>query len=1368
MLKKCTDLCFGTFYVFSFAILLYIAKEFLLSTVMQSKLVVSVLLLFLVGIGKSLTYGQGCQPATSQAILDINAVRALIPNNGALWFDGNGSLYQVPKAGSDQFVGINAFLTAALLMGGIRASDSQLVVAGSAYFQQSYWPGPIDATTRSVTTAECTAFDRSFDILLSDIVDFRTRYAQNLITSPAQIPQSIREWPGRGNPFLAAIPFFTSVNLNRALAPFVDVNNDLVYNPLQGDYPSIKGDQYIWFILNDIGNQKTFTTGTSPGGGFEIHGAAYAYSTGDVLNYASVYDYTIINRSIHSYNDFYTGFFVDTDLGFPGDDNIGCDIVRGLGYVYNGDGFDDGFPDLGYGYNPPTAGMKFIKGMQAPPGDGKDNNFNGVVDEPSERFVFSTFITYLLGQDPRWGDPQSAMEYYRYLRGVRRDGNPFTFDLLYSFTDWDTAIHPNSQVLCPTTYLYPGRSNQQVFWSCGGTIANPGGPYGYLTPNTVEWFDAFIPTDRRFIMAQGPGTLLPGSLLDLTAAAVYSRTNSNNRDVQLEDLFITADEVQCQLDGSCLPPVSFNGPQVTLTPEASGIRLNWLPDTFTITSGAFPVVVHTESFGTSVGGTPYLFQGYQVFQLRSSDVSFSQLDDTTRARPIAQFDLVDNIDTLLNFEPSAIAGLLVPKLKVAGTNQGIQRTFLHTTDAFTGAVVDFNVPYYYAVVAYASATPQGAVLRPYVRSRGNAVVVQYAPSPSGVPSLIANGFEVTRLSGTGGGGSRIQQLLPAVLDSVVNGLAVQQLTYSSGRGPIVPYKIVGIPHVSAPMYLQLFTYIRYSQATAPIQPGDTLFSLVDTTRAGLSIDSAWANRPRRPGVAVVERLLSTTSPSQGTLAVRMLNDHVGGVFVRQRALSISGFLFGYYEEPAVFQWQGGTALCNESTIADIARVVRTDLPDTVWLPSRISAKQNQQILAWGIGISIPYITDLPFTSLRDQDRFGRSITASTIGIVGLSGVVNNFFFSDVEKVNLPPQAFMLNNRYQNGWFPYRIAMPMYKQEPFISGGNISQSQNTGVSRYSSASIQSPSTLPSDRQLERDFTAGNYRVVFTDDSSLWTRAVVLQHRFRTNLIGTSGSNQNRFRLLKSSRVSVDKTGIPDSSALSPFSNQLSRGMGWFPGYAIDLDRGVRVNMAFAEDRNVSNGNNLLWEPDTSQNGANSFVYVLRSAYDPTAVEFTWDSTAPYVLSSIIPSALERWFASQVVWVGSFRQTIGLPVLAGSRTFDMFADVPFISTVPGTPPTFRFNSGTSGGGGPAGIVALTQSVDTWGIYPNPTRGDIQLYYAAHAPLQKLEIWSMAGTLVQTITESELQSGRISFKGFATGAYLIRAFQGSKVSVRKLVVE
>jgi hypothetical protein len=89
------------------------------------------------------------------------------------------------------------------------------------------------------------------------------------------------------------------------------------------------------------------------------------------------------------------------------------------------------------------------------------------------------------------------------------------------------------------------------------------------------------------------------------------------------------------------------------------------------------------------------------------------------------------------------------------------------------------------------------------------------------------------------------------------------------------------------------------------------------------------------------------------------------------------------------------------------------------------------------------------------------------------------------------------------------------------------------------------------------------------------------------------------------ASVNKDGkyakTTDASSANPDDpNFISpTGMGWFPGYAINIETGERLNMAFGEDsyQKENNGNDMIWNPTSSYNspysyamGGKHFVYV----------------------------------------------------------------------------------------------------------------------------------------------------------------------------------
>ena len=77
------------------------------------------------------------------------------------------------------------------------------------------------------------------------------------------------------------------------------------------------------------------------------------------------------------------------------------------------------------------------------------------------------------------------------------------------------------------------------------------------------------------------------------------------------------------------------------------------------------------------------------------------------------------------------------------------------------------------------------------------------------------------------------------------------------------------------------------------------------------------------------------------------------------------------------------------------------------------------------------------------------------------------------------------------------------------------------------------------------------IVFTDDKSKWSKCVVVEAQ-DNDLLAEGGQTKMGLRL----SPSIDKYGNPTSDG--------TMGMGWFPGYAINLETGERLNIIFAED------------------------------------------------------------------------------------------------------------------------------------------------------------------------------------------------------------
>ena len=420
--------------------------------------------------------------------LDINNVRAGIANRGDMHWNvgGNGNgLYEVPKGS-----GKNSNFASALWIGGYDNAN-QLHGASQTYRQSGvdFWPGPLDTISATIDTTTSRNYDKIWKVSYTDINTFITAFnSGSVVATPDML-----SWPAHGGG-----------NNSRNLAPFVDYNGDGLYNPTDGDYPKIKGDQTLYFIYND--KLAAHSTSFTPMG-IEVQGMAYAYGCPTVVNgkpeltYTTFYDYKIINRSSISYHDVYVSMWSDVDLGYYGDDYIGSDLGGNYGYAYNADANDENNSGaIGYGsMYIPAQGFNIVKGPLANAADGIDNNNNGITDELGEdckmnklTYFNNSFSGVPLGTT----DPTNGQEYYNYMTGSWKDGTPFTC----GGNGYGGSI-PASWVYTADTYTNG---------VCGAAL----------------WNESGVPGDRRMILSSGPFNLNAGQMQEVEYAFVTSFDSS--------------------------------------------------------------------------------------------------------------------------------------------------------------------------------------------------------------------------------------------------------------------------------------------------------------------------------------------------------------------------------------------------------------------------------------------------------------------------------------------------------------------------------------------------------------------------------------------------------------------------------------------------------------------------------------------------------------------------------------------------------------------------------------------------------------------------------------------------------------------------
>jgi len=393
--------------------------------------------------------------------LNINNIDALITSNGPLFYDGNNAKFEVPKGS-----GKSTMFTSTFWIGGLH--ENKLYLSAEAYRQQGadIQAGPI---LNSYTTATAQYWNRVWSIKKSDIEEFRSRLENN---QEVTIPQfkDILEWPAKGNVKVG--------DTTKGYAPFVDTDLNGIYEPLIGDYPNIKGDMMLFSVMND-----DLPVHSESGGEpmkIEIHRSAYAFQTNNHLNNTILVDYKIINKSIRNYDSVLFSSWVDYDLGYYGDDQVGTDINRRMIYCYNGDNNDES--PFGYGANPPAQACILLS-------------------HPLQSSMYYT------NDFSEFGNPIEANHYYHLMQGKWKSGR--------------AKLNPTGT---ETRFSFDGNPCNQSGWWAGGDTITPG--------------------DRRILGTITPQFLAPEAELNVTMAYVYARATSGNYLNSVCTLQDAADEIR--------------------------------------------------------------------------------------------------------------------------------------------------------------------------------------------------------------------------------------------------------------------------------------------------------------------------------------------------------------------------------------------------------------------------------------------------------------------------------------------------------------------------------------------------------------------------------------------------------------------------------------------------------------------------------------------------------------------------------------------------------------------------------------------------------------------------------------------------------
>ncbi len=281
---------------------------------------------------------------------------------------------------------VSTIYAASLWLYGITNSDT-LVNANMFGDLQNLTPGPIASEFNNSYLAKYYRVWHIDNEMLAD-------HQADFMNPNYAIPEVIANWPAHGNSANGEAYY---------LAPFVDTNANGMYEPELGDYPKIKGDDCLYFMLNDrnrYASEFDLDALQTDSLNIEVHVMAYLYQSDNTeVSHSLFMNYKIINRSENDYEKFRAAVWTDFDIGNSTDDYVGCDTLLNYYYGYNGDAIDQPVTSSpGYGNFPPTAGCLFL----------------------NQKMTNSVY--YNIGTNPASGDPITDEHFYNFMNSTWKNG----------------------------------------------------------------------------------------------------------------------------------------------------------------------------------------------------------------------------------------------------------------------------------------------------------------------------------------------------------------------------------------------------------------------------------------------------------------------------------------------------------------------------------------------------------------------------------------------------------------------------------------------------------------------------------------------------------------------------------------------------------------------------------------------------------------------------------------------------------------------------------------------------------------------------------------------------------------------------------
>ncbi|MCU0433055.1 MAG: T9SS type A sorting domain-containing protein [Bacteroidia bacterium] len=692
------------------------------------------------------------------------------------------------------------------------------------------------------------------------------------------------------------------------------------------------------------------------------------------------------------------------------------------------------------------------------------------------------------------------------------------------------------------------------FWKDGTPITYGGNGYGGSQPanfmfpgstdpqfSTTPWTEVTAgntPDDRRMLTSAGPFTLEPGEVNYITVGAVWARAASGGPLASVELLRVTDDKAQTlfnscfrTLEGPRAPDMDIQelDKEIVIYLKNSPSSNNYLGNFSTTDAN----IVAYHNLVTRYGGagldTTYNFEGYQIFQLKDETVSPTDVYDADKARLVAQCDVRNGIAQLVNRTLDASLGMEVPMdMTLQADDKGIQHSFSIREDAFASGdrrLVNHKT-YYYTVRAYAQ--------NEYLKYLEESFDTLNPNKPSNIG---------------------------------------QKKPYLAGRGNIVKY--TAIPHIPSPELGGTFQSSQYGSGPEITRVegcgnGNQVIDLTPASELAI-LNAATVNNGGTSRADMITyaagrgpvniKVIDPLNVPEGDFELRLINNPYSKYTVTDTARWELRQTTPVNRVVAVSDRAISMAsiFANEQLIPDLGLSITVS---QVQNPGWQFNPDKNGVLEANITFSDETKRWLSGVKDRDGQQPGNWIRSGTVR--GDTTDPCRIFWDDERQFQYGGTWFDEQQEFEKlidgTWAPYR----MCALNPSPSATTICNPAGPALNNAVSLSANKLENIAS------------VDIVFTNDKSKWTRVPV----FESGPVKQMNLGQREAFTLRNS-PSVDKQGTQNNAAEANLIS--STGMGWFPGYAINVETGERLNMAFSENTGLAaeNGRDMLWNPSANE-------------------------------------------------------------------------------------------------------------------------------------------------------------------------------------------